>query len=82
MQRAVDIFGTQEKLASALAARTGVDVRQGHVWAWINRYAVPTGMVLAIEALCAERGHDVPREDLRPDIGYDAPRPAIQRRAA
>lgn len=64
LKRAVDLTSGQSALAKALAERTNKPVRQGHIWAWLNRSKeVPAEYVLHIEAVSG-----VSRHDLRPDI--------------
>jgi len=55
---------------SALARELGV--RQGHVWAWMNRDGcrAPLEHCPAIEVATAARGARVPCEELRPDVDW------------
>ncbi|HHW4673883.1 helix-turn-helix domain-containing protein [Xylella fastidiosa] len=63
IKRAVVVAGGQSALARLLSVN-GKSVKQGHVWAWLNRYRhVPAEYVLKIEALTG-----VSRYDLRPDV--------------
>lgn len=74
LTQAIEIAGGQAALARALAQRTGKPIRQGHIWAWINRSKrVPPELVLAIEAATG-----VSRHELRPDL---YPRDSLKRLA-
>ncbi|UIX82148.1 helix-turn-helix domain-containing protein [Xylella fastidiosa] len=67
IKRAVIVAGGQSALARLLSVG-GKSVKQGHIWAWINRgRRVPAEHVLTIEALTG-----VSRYDLRPDV-FGAP---------
>lgn len=60
LQKAVDIAGGQTALARAIG------VKQGHVWAWLNRgIPVPPEHLPAIESTTAGQ---VTAADLRPDL--------------
>lgn len=64
LERAIKQTGGQAALARQLAALTGKPIRQGHVWAWLNRtHRVPAEIVLQVE-----QASGVSRHDLRPDI--------------
>lgn len=64
LQRAVEIAGGQ----SALAAK--LNVKQGHVWYWLNRAKqVPAEQVIPIEEAT---GGQVTRQELRPDLFGEA----------
>lgn len=64
LTEAIKKAGGQAALARVLAQRTGRPIRQGHIWAWINRSGrVPPELVLAIESVTG-----VSRSDLRPDL--------------
>lgn len=64
--RAVNAAGGQAALARALATATGRPVRQGHVWAWLNRTGrVPAEYAIPIETITQRA---VTRHDLRPDL--------------
>ncbi|WP_372382155.1 YdaS family helix-turn-helix protein [Xanthomonas sp. NCPPB 1068] len=63
LERAVAAAGGQSALARTLSTAERV-VRQGHVWAWINRpLPVPAEFCRPIEAATG-----VSRHDLRPDV--------------
>ncbi|PPU41854.1 YdaS family helix-turn-helix protein [Xanthomonas arboricola] len=63
LERAVEAAGGQSALARLLSTDLRA-VKQGHVWAWINRgHAVPAEFVMKIEAATG-----VSRHDLRPDV--------------
>lgn len=57
--KAVHIVGSQSELARRLG------VKQGHVWAWINKTGAPAEYCLDIEK---ETGGKVTRYQLRPDV--------------
>lgn len=63
LERAIQIAGSQVKLAAALG------VRQGHVWKWLNtaREGVPAKYCPEIERLTRR---EVTCEELRPDIDW------------
>ena len=63
LKRAVGIMGSQ----SALARAIGENVKQAHVWYWLNEGA---GRVPAEHCAAIERATEgkVTRHDLRPDI--------------
>jgi DNA-binding transcriptional regulator YdaS (Cro superfamily) len=64
LRAAIEAAGGQAALARTLAERTGEPVRQGHIWAWLNRSRrVPAEMVLHIEAVTG-----VPKHRLRMDL--------------
>lgn len=64
LERAIKQTGGQAALARRLAVLTGKPIRQGHVWAWLNRtHRVPAEIVLQVE-----QASGVSRHDLRPDI--------------
>jgi DNA-binding transcriptional regulator YdaS (Cro superfamily) len=58
---------------TALARMIGRGVKQGHVWAWLNR----DGKVPAEHCRAIEYGLDgaVTAEELRPDVFYAPPSP-------
>lgn len=63
LQRAIDAAGGQSQLASKLRDK-GVNVKQQHIWAWLNRAGKPPAQhVPAIEAITG-----VSRMELRPDV--------------
>lgn len=65
LQKAIEVAGTQAKLASLIGKR------QGHIGNWLNRdKKVPAEACLPIERAT---GGKVTRYDLRPDI-FGAPR--------
>lgn len=69
LKTAVDAAGGQSALARLLSTEQKA-VRQGHVWAWLNRQRpVPAEHVLAIETATG-----VSRHDLRPDVFGPAPK--------
>lgn len=69
LQRAVDLVGTQSELARRLTESAGREerpVRQGHVWAWLNRTGrCPSELAIHIEQVT---DHQVKRSELRPDL--------------
>ncbi|WP_226426564.1 YdaS family helix-turn-helix protein [Xanthomonas sp. MWU16-30325] len=68
LERAVVAAGGQSALARILSTDARA-VKQGHVWAWINRgHSVPAEFVIKIEAATG-----VSRHDLRPDVFGPAP---------
>lgn len=63
LETAVDLAGGQSALARALSKTPG-QVKQGHVWGWINRdKKAPEEVCPAIESLTGVRC-----EALRPDL--------------
>lgn len=71
LERAIATTGGQAAMARILAERTGKPIRQGHVWAWINRTKkVPPEIAPHIEAITEERGERVGREELCPDFPW------------
>lgn len=64
LRRVVEIMNGQTALARALSTPERL-VRQGHVWAWLNREggALPAEFVLKVEGLTG-----VSRHILRPDV--------------
>ena len=62
LERAIEVAGSQAELAR----RIGGNVKQAHVWNWLNRDGqIPAEMVLLIETATAGK---VKREELRPDL--------------
>lgn len=71
LKRAIETLGGQAAMARILAERTGKPIRQGHVWAWINRTKkVPPELAPHIEAVTEELGDRVGREELCPDFPW------------
>lgn len=71
LERAIDTMGGQAAMARTLAERTGKPIRQGHVWAWINRTKkVPPEIAPHIEAATEEKGKRVGREELCPNFPW------------
>lgn len=69
--KAVQVVGGQVRLAAEIQKRNSKNVRQQHVWKWINKCkspVPPAEHVLAIEAATRESGEVVSRHELRPDI--------------
>jgi DNA-binding transcriptional regulator YdaS (Cro superfamily) len=65
IRAAVDLVGTQKRLAALLAERSKRPIGQGHIWGWLKRRKrVPPEMALHIEALSVELGQKIAREDL------------------
>ena len=77
LSKAIGFFGSQTKLAAALAALTQRPIKQGHISNWLNRdKAIPAEMCGPIEVATGGR---VKRSDLRPDLflpesGHDVSR--------
>jgi DNA-binding transcriptional regulator YdaS (Cro superfamily) len=66
LRAAIEAAGGQAALARTLAERTGEPIRQGHIWAWLNRSRrVPAEMVLHVEAVTGVARHQL-RIDLYP----------------
>lgn len=65
LERAIALAGGQAPLARKLTDLTGREYKQGHVWAWLNRYELPPEVVIPIESVV---GGEVTRHQLRPDI--------------
>ena len=76
IELAVELAGGQ----SALARAIGGDVKQAHVWYWLQKGVVPAEHCGAIETAT---GGKVTREELRPDVfgPLPAPEPAPQQAA-
>lgn len=70
LQKAVDLVGGQSALAQRLTDDMGRNVRQSHIWAWLNRYngRVPAEFAIPIERVVEGQ---VTRGELRPDIYPD-----------
>lgn len=69
LERAVSEAGGQSALARLLSTDER-PVRQGHIWAWLNRDTlVPAEFCRSIEAATG-----VSRHDLRPDVFGPAPK--------
>jgi len=66
--KAIDIAGTQAKLATLLSDLTGKTVKQQNVSSWLNS-RVPAEWCLPIS-----RATGVPLSELRPDV-YEAKKP-------
>jgi DNA-binding transcriptional regulator YdaS (Cro superfamily) len=74
LKKAIAVVDGQAALARILAERTGKPIRQGHVWAWLNRtMKTPPEMAPYIEAATAERGDRVTREELCPEFPWETP---------
>lgn len=66
LESAIEAAGGQAALARALASATGKPIRQGHIWAWLNRtHLIPAEYVLVIEGITELK---VTRHELRPDL--------------
>ena len=71
LERAIEIVGSQSALARIC------DVKQGHVWAWLNKTGrCPAKHVLAVEEATAG---EITRHQLRPDIYPDTDSPVANR---
>ncbi len=71
LECAIETLGGQAALARILAVRTGKPIRQGHVWAWLNRTnKVPPEIAPHIEAATEEAGKRVSRQKLCPDFPW------------
>lgn len=69
LQQAVEVLGGQEALARRLTQIMGEPVSQGRIWNWLNRdRRVPGEAVLPIEQATREKGRQVSRHRLRPDL--------------
>lgn len=80
LQRAVLSVNGQTALAKLLTSATGKNIRQGHIWSWLNRTKqVPAEYVLPIERVT---GGQVSRHELRPDLYPIEPRKTRKRAAA
>jgi len=56
LQCVVEAFGGQSALAKAISKRTGRNIKQQHVWNWLNRDGgLPPAYAPLIESLCRER---------------------------
>jgi len=56
LQRAVDIFETQQALAAALSAVLRKPIKQQHIWNWLHRdHHIPSDYCPAIEHVTRER---------------------------
>jgi DNA-binding transcriptional regulator YdaS (Cro superfamily) len=68
--KAVKLLGGQSALAHRLSEVTGRNVRQCHVWNWINRPGpLPAQWAIPFEKATEGR---ITRQALRPDIYPDA----------
>ena len=69
LERAIEIVGGQSALARIC------DVKQGHVWAWLNK----TGRCPAKHVLCVEEATsgEITRHQLRPEIYPDTDFPVV-----
>lgn len=67
LENAIQILGTQRGLADALTRLTGQEVKQAHVWNWLNttRNGVPGEYVIGISE--ATEWQVTPNQ-LRPDL--------------
>lgn len=71
LRRAIAVVGGQSHLARELSALTGKPIRQGHIWAWLNRtLEVPPEIAPYIEAVTSERGDPVSRTELCPSFPW------------
>ena len=69
--KAIEVVGNQVRMADEIKKRNGSNVKQQHVWKWLNTAKCPVPPaehVLAIEAATREKGIVVSRHELRPDI--------------
>lgn len=66
VQKAVDILGGQTALANACG------VKQQYVWKWLRMERIPAERAIQIERAT---GGAVTRQELRPDLFGDLPRP-------
>lgn len=64
LQKAVSAAGGQTALARKISEKLGVNVKQGHVWHWLNKsHKAPPDKVIVIEGITG-----IPRHELRPDV--------------
>lgn len=69
LERAVDVLGGQ----TALANICGGNVKQQHVWNWLNRdKRLPDRYAIRVSRACQAAGTDVPAERLCPEMFDDA----------
>ena len=72
LERSIDVLGGQAAVARILAEKTGRPIRQGHVWAWLNRTkSLPPDIASYLEAATTEAGKRVAREELCPEFPWD-----------
>ena len=77
LAKAVAVLGGQSGMARELEARTNKQVKQQHVWNWINRSGrLPDRFAFAVQAATEEAGETVLAEDLCPDLFPSAAKPA------
>lgn len=67
LQTAIEIVGGQSALARYLTSAIGVNIKQPHVWLWLNKSkkGVPAEYCSHIEKAT---GGVITREQLRPDV--------------
>jgi DNA-binding transcriptional regulator YdaS (Cro superfamily) len=71
LKRAIEVMGGQAAMARSLAERTGKPIRQGHIWAWLNRTnKVPPELAPHIESATAALDRCVRREELCPEFPW------------
>ncbi len=73
LNEAVNMVGGQAALARALQNRRHCNVRQQHIWKWLQKGCVPAEYAMTIEGIT---GGAVTRYDLRPDVFGPPPTPS------
>jgi len=73
LNEAVKLAGGQAALARAMQNRGRINVRQQHIWKWLQKGRVPAEYAMTIEGIT---GGAVTRYDLRPDVFGQPPTPS------
>lgn len=73
LNKAVNMVGGQAALARALQNRRHCNIRQQHIWKWLQKGRVPAEYAMTIEGIT---GGAVTRYDLRPDVFGPPPTPS------
>ncbi|MCB1667613.1 MAG: YdaS family helix-turn-helix protein [Porticoccaceae bacterium] len=69
LRKAIKIIGGQTATARAISRKTGVLIRQQHVWNWLNRDGgVPPEYAPILEEVTREMGVALTREQLCPQF--------------
>ena len=69
LRKAITILGGQTATARAISQKTGITIKQQHVWNWLNRDGgVPPEYAPIIEEIAAEQGVTLTRRQLCPQF--------------
>jgi len=72
LRRAIKVAGGQSSLARKIGGKTGRNLRQGNIWAWLNRTKqVPPEIAVHIEIITNECGEIVTRKELCPNFPWE-----------